>query len=477
MQVSVVGISCHTAPVEVRERYALPGDLAGRLLRRIRADGAYEEALVLDTCNRTEIYVAGKQPPDPAPYLLERIGELKGAALEGEGSGLYRRDGRSAVTHLFRVAAALDSQIVGEHQILGQVKDAYRLALKERTARFYLNKLLHRAFRAGKRVRTETQLSRGSVSIAQAAVDLACQVFSSLAGKTVLLVGAGQTAELVARAAIRRKAGRIIVANRTLSRAQEVASALLAPGQAEPADETLLDLDAGTEAEGVRCPALTQLLSGKLGRPAQSSPPAPAPVETRAIDLGGIPEVIAQVDLAVCSTASPGLVLTWEELGPTLGRLRRCLFVVDIAVPRDVDTALGRLPNVYLYNLDDLDRVVARNIERRRMEVPRAEAIVADEVARFATYMNCLEVAPTIKLLQQRFAALREAQTARYGRKFCPDDREQLDQFTKGLCSKILHEPIAFLRGLSEDASAGDQLAAVDLLRRLFGLESPEEDP
>ena len=475
MEVTVVGISCHTAAVEVRERYALPGELAGRLLRRIRAEGAYEEALVLDTCNRTEIYLAAKDLRDPTPYLLERISELKGTPLGRDASGLYRHEGRSAVTHLFRVATALDSQIVGEHQILGQVKDAYRLALKERAARFYLNKLLHWAFRTGKRVRTETQLSRGSVSVAQAAVDLACQVFSSLAGKTVLLVGAGQTAELVARAAIRRKAGRIIVANRTLSRAQEVASALLAPEEAAPAGELLLDADA--EAEGVGCPALTQLLSGQLGPPAPSSPPAPASVETRAIELGRIPEVIAGADLAICSTASPGVVLTGEDLGPILRRSRRCLFIVDIAVPRDVDAALGRLPNVYLYNLDDLDRVVARNIERRRMEVPRAEAIVADEVARFVTYMDSLEVAPTIKLLQQRFGALREAEIARYGRKFCPDDREQLEQFTKGLCSKILHEPIAFLRSLSEDAGAGDQLAAVDLLRRLFGLGCPEDDP
>lgn len=195
-----------------------------------------------------------------------------------------------------------------------------------------------------------------------------------------------------------------------------------------------------------------------------------------AIELGQIPDVIGEMDLVICSTGSPDLVLRCDELKGILYHSNRSLFIIDIAVPRDVDSKLGDLQNVYLYNLDDLDKIVAQNINSRRQEIPRAEAIVQDEVQEFTKWLNSLQVAPTIKLLQHRFEALREAEIKRYGKKFCSHDREQLQKFTGGLCNKMLHQPIAFLRRLSEDAAVGDQLAAIDIIRQMFDLDFPEND-
>ena len=467
MNVSVLGISHHTAPVEVRETFALPGDLAGRLLQAVHTENVLEEAVVLDTCNRTELYFVPRGSQDPLEYLWNRIADLKGipAGPTPDSSALYRYDGDEAVRHLFRVAAALDSQIVGEHQIIGQVKTAYGLAVEKRTARFLLNKLLHRAFRVGKRVQTETDLGRGSTSVAQEAVDLADQIFSDLSEKAVMLVGAGETAELAARRLIGRGVRRVVVANRTLARAQELADRLAE--DAGEATEEVLDLD----SQPIRCPALLQMLTERNGSPAN---PGDRPA-TRAIELADIPQAIADVDLVICSTGASEPVLRSDELADTIGASSRLLFIVDLAVPRDVDPALSRLPNVFLYTMDDLDRVVSRNIERRRQEIPRANAIVEMEVREFIKWGNSLQVTPTITLLQKRFDMLRAAEIKRYGKQFSPGDREQLDPFTEGLCKKLIHSPIAYLRKMSEEAGTGEQLAAVDAIRQMFDLNALEE--
>jgi glutamyl-tRNA reductase len=269
----------------------------------------------------------------------------------------------------------------------------------------------------------------------------------------------------------------VIVSNRTLSRAWEVVSNLLEPKEIN--GSRLDEFEAETEnlSQEFQCPALLRLLHKRGESPGRAVCPSP-PREpaTEAIELGQIPDVIAEVDLVICSTASPDLVLRHEELKGILHHSSRSLFIIDIAIPRDVDPKLGSLPNVYLYNLDDLDRLVAQNIDSRRQEIPRAEAIVKDEVQEFTKWLNSLQVAPTIKLLQHRFGTLQEAEIKRYGKKFCSHDREQLQKFTEGLCSKMLHQPIAFLRRLTEDAATGDQLAAIDIIRRMFDLDYPEDD-
>ena len=442
---SVIGANHRTAPVEVRERLALPGDLVRRLLQLMRADPAVEEAMVLATCNRTELYGVARKDHDLLGPFLDGVARLKESPPVTDTGIFYRKEGLEAVRHLLRVAASLDSQIVGEHQILGQVKDAYRQAVEARTTGFLLNKLLHRAFRVGKRVQTETDLGRGSAGIAQAAVELAGHLFEHLAGKTVLLVGAGRNAECAARAILRAGAMHLIVANRTVERAQQLAAALLrTPDKKETACRQ-------AEEKPVK---------------GDGDPPT-----TEAVGLEDLEGVLGRSDLVITSTGSAEAVLTYEGLADGLRRRRRPLFIVDIAMPRDVDARLGTLANVYLYNLDDLDRLVERNLERRRREIPRAEAIVESEVEAFGRWLASLGSAPTIRLLQEYLDLLREAQIERYGRKFAATDREPLERFAESLCNQILHKPLKFLKLLAENGPTGEQLKAAELVRRMFGLK------
>jgi len=444
----VIGTSHQTAPVAVREALALAPDQALALLRQVHADRAWDEALVLSTCNRTEFYVVprSKDQPAPLPDLLARIGRAKGTTPPTVGPEIfYRRDDRLAVRHLFRVSASLDSQIVGESEILGQVKTAYRLAVEARTTGFLLNRLLHRAMGVGKRVRTETALGQGSAGAPQAAVELAGHFFADLQQKTVLLVGAGQTAEAVARALLARGAGRLIVANRTPYRAQQLALDL---GHSQ--DRTA---DADTPLR-----------------------PQRAPVAAEAIDLDALPRAVARADLVITSTGATEPVLTFDALAPVLRRRPGPVMIVDIAVPRDVDERLGNLESVYLYDLDDLDRLVQRNLARRRGEIPRAEAIIEDEVEAFERWLASRQVAPTIRLLRKRLRTIRRRQIDRYASRFTGADREALEAFTESMAKRVLHHPIALLKHLATDGTTSDRLATVDLVRRLFDLDALEEN-
>ena len=474
-ELSIIGMNHRTAPVAVREQFALSPEQVARLLRTLHAEKVFDEALLLATCNRTECYFVPRAAPDPLPYLLGHIGRLKAAPPAADAGIFYHHDDLEAIRHLFRVAASLDSQIVGEHAILGQVKDAYRAAVEARTAGFLLNKFLHRAFRVGKRVQTETDLGRGSAGVPQAAVELARHLFSSLRGKTVLLVGAGETAELAARALLRCGAARLIVANRTVSRAEQLAHDLLhKPPEAAACAAETDDLACLTEEglEEVACPALQarDLDDESADEGEAPKPPAtPGNATAEAISLEDIPKAIPQVDLVIASVGAPEPVLTYAALADALRRRDAALLVIDIAVPRNVDERVGRLANVYLYNIDDLDRLVARNVDRRRQEIPRAEAIVEFEVAQFGRWLDSLAVAPTLRLLQERLTNIQQTQIDRYGRKFA--DRGELEKFSQALVNQVLHRPLAFLKGLPADGSTSERLAAVDMIRRMFSLD------
>jgi len=468
---SVIGLNHETAPVAVRERFALGSDLSRRLLKTIHTEDVFEEALVLDTCNRTEVYFVARHAEDPVAYLADHIGRLKGAATPREANLFYRYDGLDAVEHLFRVAASLDSQIVGEHQILGQVKDAYRLAVEGRTARFLLNKLLHWAFRVGKRVQTETDLGRGSASVAQAATELARRVLSSIEGRTVLLVGAGRNAELAARTLLRAGAGRLIVANRTLQRARQLAADLMRP----PRGKDITADNAGEQQTA--CPALLCSASSDRDVPADTAESEPGRFQPEAISLEDIPAVIAATDLVISSTGSPEIVLDADALAEPLKQSGRPVVIIDIAVPRDADPRLSALPNVHLYNIDGLERIVAENLEQRRREIPRAEAIIAEEVRAFSKWVDSLQVAPTIRLLQKHFADLQQALIEQYGGQFGDADRRQLEQFMQSVCGRILHDPITFLRRVSEEEPVSETLATVEAVRRMFNLDALDAGP
>jgi glutamyl-tRNA reductase len=473
MKLALVGISHHVAPVEVRERYSLPGGLARQMLVAMRDDGGAGEALIIDTCNRTDICIAPAKAMDEREYVLGHIRRLKNLSRDDDASAVYVKSGLAAVRHLFRVSSSLDSQIIGEYQILGQVKEAYSQAVQEGSAGFLINKLMHAAFRTGKRVMTETQLGRDSVSVAQAAVDLAHQIFASLAGKTVLFIGAGETAQLAAKAVIRCGVSRIIVANRTLSRARQVAEELL-PQTGEAAERG--DPRAYPQHRAAGCPALVQM-ERELGAQGgcADAPAPPGNLAVSAITIEDIPSVLARTDLIISSTGAPGTVLTWETAHGILKDANRPLFVIDIAVPRDIDERLGKLPNVYLHNIEDLNRIVANNTDRRRQEIPMAEAIVEDEVAQFAAWLNSLALAPTIRLLVKRFELFRRDELARYG-SGPAEGNGRIELLAESLCNKILHRPLSCLREMAENGTDSESMAAMELVRRMFDLESMEED-
>jgi len=465
-KLSVIGLNHQTAPVAVREVFTLGPDLSRRLLKRIHGEDAFEEVLVLDTCNRTEVYYVAADANNPLAYLLDHIGRLKGTAPSADPALFYRHDGLAAVEHLFRVAASLDSQIVGEHQILGQVKAAYRLAVEAHSVRFLLNKLLHWAFRVGKRVQTETDLGRGSAGIAQAAVELARRHLGRLEEKSVLLVGAGRNAELAARILLRAGAGRLVVANRTVERARRLAEDLMRPpkGKEIPPDET----------DDAACPALPRQATSKTA--SEDVGGAGEPLRPEAVGLEEIPRLIGSMDLVLASTASPGIVLDYETLAEPIAAAGRPLVILDIAMPRDADPRLGRLPNVRRCNLDDLERLVEANLNRRRAEIPRAETIVAEEVRAFDKWAGSLQVAPTIRLLQKRLEQIQKDLVGQHGSRFSDADRPQLEQFTQSLCGRLLHDPLTFLRGLSEEAPLSETLATVEIIRRMFDLDALEQD-
>jgi glutamyl-tRNA reductase len=458
MEIFVIGLNHRSAPLPVREQYSLPPELARQFLHAVHKESFVEEALVLDTCNRTEFYAVADAPPSVA-HLLKHIAHARNRKPAAEPPPFYRLQGPAAVEHLFRVAASLDSQVVGEHEILGQLKDAYRLALEAHTSHFIMNRLMHSAFRVGKRVRTETRLGRGATSLAESAVDLSRRVLGDLDGKTVLLIGAGQTAEKAAQALLRFGATKLIVANRSLAAARQLSEKLLS----EPAGAAEMHCPA-LRRKGARC---------SLNRERATSQKNPRTV--RAISLSKIASVLPRVDLLISSTASPDCVLTREHFAGRRRRAERPLLIVDLAVPRDVDPRITVLPNISLCNIDDLDRIVGENLQQRRREIPRAEDIVGEEVRRFGEWLESLDAVHLIKLLRARATALQEAEVRRYRNKFSPADRERLELFAHGLCSKVLRDPIAFLCG-SVKFGGTPSPADMDVVRRMFRLNSAEDD-
>ena len=473
MNISATGINHREASVEERERLSLTRDEVRAFLHETSHSGLLDEALVLDTCNRTEIYFVEGEKNVEARQVMERACHMKGAELPEERELLYGYSGLDAVTHLFRVAAGLDSQVVGEDEILGQVKDAYSQAHSAGATDVVLNKLLHRAFRVGKRVRTETLLSQGAGSVPQAAVELAEQMFSRLEDRRALLIGAGETAETAARALLNAGVGYLAVANRTLERAEGLADRLAAAIN-QSAKWRTTPCGVRTVEQQCVCPALERLSSGAEcdGGIPEKRPTMPT---FRAMELDAVPESLTQFDVAISSTGAPDYILPQEGMLKSHTALSDPLLMVDIAVPRDVDPRMGKLDNVFLYNIDDLDALVQKNQERRRKEISRAEAIVDEEAEWFRRWMDVRRVVPTIKELRARMKELQRAEIEKYGDNFESSDREELEKFARSLCRKILHEPITYLRRAAEGSTDGEYVAAAEAVREIFNLADEEE--
>lgn len=408
-----------TAPLEIRERLQLScGDDARSLTELMRLP-EIREALCLATCNRVEVLARvadGEQAVEGLREFIYRQGNLEREEL---GRCLYVYRDREAVRHLFRVASSLDSMVMGEPQILGQLKEAYRQAVDNRATTVLLNRLLHHAFRVAKRVRTETGIAGNAVSVSYAAVELAKKIFGDLKGKKILIIGAGEMSELAVRHLIRQGAGHILIANRTYERAKELA-------------ETL-----------------------------QGAPLA----------FDRIPEALPEIDIVITSTGAPGYIVSAEMVAAALRRRRnRLLFLIDIAVPRDIDPAAGDIENVYLYNIDHLQDVVDSNKEGRRVEAMKAEGIIAEEIAVYEEWFNALAVVPTIVSLREKMEAIMKGElerSASWMKILDGEERSRIEILTASIVNKILHDPIIALK---EESIERDELPYVAAVRRLFKL-------
>ncbi len=422
----VVGLSYRTAPVHVRERFAGGGEVLPAVLSRLAEKSALKESLFLSTCNRVEVFASAEEPHLAAHAVRDALAAHASIAPEEVASFLYVKHGDEAVKHVFRVAASLDSMVLGEPQILGQVKDAHDAAIAAGTLGSYLGRCVNRAFGVAKRVRSETAIGAGTVSISSVAVDLAQRIFGDLSGHTVLLVGAGEMAEQAAKS-LGKNGQALRVVNRSHERALSLASTYAADA------------------------AKWEDLESELVR----------------------------ADVVVTSTSSPGFVIT-KDLVKRVARARRgrTLFFIDIAVPRDVDPEVHGLENVYVYNIDDLEQQVAEGMKLRQAELSAAERIVGEELSEFEKWARGLGVQPTVVALRAKTRAVLLAELERTlgGRlKHLPEgDRAALTQMVESAANKLLHAPISRLKSA---AAAGEEGDLARVLKHLFDLPEVKEVP
>ena len=417
----LVGVNHTTAPLAIRERLSIP---AGRLpdaIRTLMQQPGIRESLIISTCNRVEFVTYQDEASGPANRnLLRFLHEYFGIPADNIESHLYEFREREAVRHLFRVASSLDSMVVGEPQILGQVKESYTVARGVGAVSTALDPLLQRAFSVAKRVRSETQIGSSSVSIASVAVDLARKIFGSLQGKTVLLVGAGKMSDLAARHLIQQGATSILVANRTQERAALIAGQI--------ADQISVQI---------------------------ANNPAAIGCTTEVIPFELLHAQASRADIVITSTGAEGQIFTRAHGQQFVERRRhRPMFFIDIAVPRDVDPKMNQVEGCFVYDIDDLQQVAAAHLADRGRESAAAEKIVSTEVEKYHQHLQSLDVVPAIVALQQNAEALRQTELARSAKhlgSLTPEQQAAVDALTRSLTAKLLHPQIVDLRKKSEE--------------------------
>jgi glutamyl-tRNA reductase len=417
----LVGLSHHTAPVEVRERVAFSNGRFEPALRGLLALPPVEEAVIVSTCNRVEVMACGPSGDDIVSTLPAFLATEHGVPLETLRDRLYTHRGREAVRHLFRVAASLDSMVVGEPQILGQLKDQYAAAAALGASGRVLHRCFHKSFSVAKRVRTETGIAARAVSVGSAAVQLARDIFDRFQDKSALLIGAGTMGEATAKQLLAQGTGTLMVVNRTFERASEMAGAL--GGIAVPFDRLL--------------------------------------------------RTLPQADLVVSAAAGDGFLLQAAQVDEAMReRRRRPMFLIDLAVPRSFDPFINELDGVYLYDIDDLEAVIADNREARADEAQAAERIVDGEVETFVRWLDGLDVVPVVVALRDKVEEARRREVDRFlrhaGAELDARSREGVERLTHGLVSKILHEPVTALR---RRATEEGDTALADAVRILFALD------
>ncbi len=417
MSIILIGVNHKTAPVEIRERLAFNDEACADGLRRLVDGTVVREGLIVSTCNRVEILsaTAADQLEPGAGRLaqfLDTMGSLPAGFLHNH---LYRHVDEEAVRHLFRVASSLDSMVVGEPQVLGQVRHAYSLAVEAGTAGRILNRLVHHTFRVAKRVRNETGIAANAVSISYMAVELGKKIFDSLKGSTVLLVGAGEMAELSARHLVNAGASRVLIANRTQETARQLAD----------------EFGAAT------------------------------------IPFDQLEQALAEADVVICSTGAPSYVLTEAQARKALERRRNPTCLIDISVPRNIDPGVGHIPNVFLFDIDDLESVISSNIREREREAERAELIVQSEVMQFQQTLRLMDVGPSIGALREKLQEVARSEMARQRKRLGALTKEQeaaIESLLMSTVNKISHPILNQMRRFYETTESDALPAAEDNL-------------
>jgi glutamyl-tRNA reductase len=420
MKLLITGVSHKTAPVEVRECLAFRDEALPAALADLKRREGVAEALILSTCNRVEVTVTTEDSADPRAIVDAFLADHKAVSPHTIGPHLYRHEGRDAIHHLFRVASSLDSMVVGEPQILGQLKAAYAAAKDSGAVCGWLEGLLTRAFSVAKRVRSETGIGQMAVSVSYAAVELARKIFGSLANRTVMLAGAGKMSELAARHLRSSGASHVFVTNRTHERALEMAA-----------------LFQGTPVEYTRFVAM-----------------------------------LPEVDILIASSGAPHYILHKDEMQRVIAaRRNRPMFLIDIAVPRNIEPSVNEIDNVFLYDIDDLQEVVNANLRERMKAAERAEELVAEEVERTMARLKVAEVTPTIVGLQEQLEQIRAGEIEKARRKygpFTPEQEQAIEALTHGIVNKIAHGPISEIRNHAGHPEGAHVIAAI---RKAFHLQ------
>jgi glutamyl-tRNA reductase len=419
MNIIIVGLNHDTAPIEVREKVAFDGDKLGEAIEKLGTFTDIKESIILSTCNRVEIYANSADADSGTNSIKKFISDFHGVPLNLLDTSLYMHTGKKAVRHIFRVASSLDSMIVGEPQILGQLKDAFDFAMKKKSTSVLLNKLMKKSISVAKRVRTETKIGESAVSISFAAVELAKKIFEDLSTKTSMLIGAGEMAELAARHLIELGIGDVLVTNRTIERAEELA----------------------LEFHG------------------------------KVVEFDSFPLELVNTDIVICSTGAPHYIISKEQMhGIMKQRKNRPVFIIDISVPRNVDPQINDMDNIFLYDIDDLQGIVTTNIQERAKEAEKADEIIRDEIDSFLKWQTSLTAVPTIVALREKADEIKNEElqkTLRKLERLGESEIRSIEALTNSLVNKLIHFPTAVLKSDSEDRET-----IIEIINRMYNLNA-----
>ncbi|HBH61232.1 MAG TPA: glutamyl-tRNA reductase [Nitrospiraceae bacterium] len=423
MEILIVGLNHKTAPIEVREKVAFDGPKLDEAVNILKTSGVLKENIILSTCNRVEIYAGVNETDAGVEGIKDFISDFHKVPKDLLDKSLYIHKGPEAIRHMYRVAASLDSMVVGEPQILGQLKDAYDAALKNKTTGMYLNKLMRKSVSVAKRIRTETKIAESAVSISFAAVELAKKIFDDLATKSFMLIGAGEMAELAARHLINSGVKDVYVTNRTTARAEELAHEF--HGKVILFDNFTLEL--------------------------------------------------RYTDIVICSTGAPHYILMKDQVHKIMKeRRQKPMFIIDISVPRNIDPRINDLDNVYLYDVDNLQGIIDTNIQERAKEAEKAEQIVDEEIGSYLKWTAALTATPTIVALRNKAEEIRKDELEKTLKKMGPLEEKTIraiEQLTSSIVNKLVHPPTAALKAEEEDK---EQMLGI--IQKLYNLEIESDD-